>query len=111
MGSLDVDSLFANIFPDKTVDIYTNTIYSQQDVIEGINKEEFQNILSLARKESYFIFNEVLYKQKNVVAMGSPPDPTLANVCLCLYEKNAFLNLNQFFMEDLLISMYRYMHR
>ena len=45
-------------------DICTNTIYRQQDVIEGISKEEFRNLLSLATKESYFIFNEVLYKQK-----------------------------------------------
>ena len=41
MGSLDVDLLFANIPLDKTIDIYTNNIYSQQDVIEGIKKEEF----------------------------------------------------------------------
>ena len=42
MGSLDVDSSLTNIFPDETIDICTNTIYSEQDVIEGINKEEFQ---------------------------------------------------------------------
>ena len=38
MGSLDVDSLFTNIPLDETIDICTNTIYSQQDVIEGIKK-------------------------------------------------------------------------
>ena len=42
MGSLDVESSLTNIFPDETIDICTNTIYSEQDVIEGINKEEFQ---------------------------------------------------------------------
>ena len=42
MGSLDVESSLTNIFPDETIDICTNTTYSEQDVIEGINKEEFQ---------------------------------------------------------------------
>ena len=40
--------------------------------------------------------------------MGSPLGPTLVNVCLCFNEKkndlkNALLNLNQFFIEDVLI--------
>ena len=85
MGSLYVDSLFKNIPLDKTIDIFTNTIYSRQDVIEGINKEEFQNLLSLATNESFFIFNEVFYKQNNGVAMGSPLGSTLAYVILCFY--------------------------
>ena len=57
MGSLDVDCLFTNIPLDETNDISTNTIYSQKDVIEVINKEKFRHLLSLATKESYFIFN------------------------------------------------------
>ena len=87
MGSLDVDSLFTYTPLDKTIDICTNTIYSEQDVIEGINKEEFQNLLSLATKESYFIFNKVLHKQKDGVAMGSPLGPILPNAFLCFYER------------------------
>ena len=87
IGSLDVDSLFRSIPLDKTIDICPNTIYSQQDVIEGINKEEFQNLLSLATKESYLIFNGVLFKQKNAAATGYPLGPTLSNVFLCFYER------------------------
>ena len=54
MSSLNVDLLFTSIPLDETIDNCTNTIYSQQDVKEGINKEEFRNLLSLATKESYF---------------------------------------------------------
>ena len=107
MGSLDVDSLFTNIPLDETIDICTKTVYGEQDVIEGINKNEFWNLLSLTTKNSYFVFNQVLYKQKDRVAMGSPLGLTLANVFLCFYEtnglKNSFLNLNQFLIEDILI--------
>ena len=39
MSNLYVDSLFTNITLDKTIDICTNTIYSEQYVIEGINRE------------------------------------------------------------------------
>ena len=52
MRSLDVDSLFTNIPLDETINICINTVYSEQDVIRGINKEEFRNLLSLATKES-----------------------------------------------------------
>ena len=98
MGTLDVDSLFTNILFDGTIDICTNTIYIEQGIIQSIKKEKFQSLLSLATKESCFIFNEALYKQKDGVAMGSPLGSTLANAFLCFYEKNdlknALLNLN-----------------
>ena len=62
---LTVDSLFTNIPLDETINICTNLLYNNDDVIEGINKFEFKNLLSLATRESYFIFNDVLYKQKD----------------------------------------------
>ena len=52
IGILDVDSLFTNIPLDETINIFTNTVYSEQDVMQGIKKEEFRNLLSLATKES-----------------------------------------------------------
>ena len=82
MGSLDVESLFTNIPLEETINICTNLLYN----IEGINKSEFKNLLSLATQESYFIFNDVLYKQKDSVAMGSPLGPTMANVFLSFCE-------------------------
>ena len=63
MGSLDVDTLFTNIPLKETINICTNLLYNNVDVIEGINNE-FENLLPLATEESYFMFNDVLYKQK-----------------------------------------------
>ena len=60
MGSLDVDSLFTNIPLKETINICTNLLYNNVDVIEGINKSEFENLLSLATQESYFMFNYIL---------------------------------------------------
>ena len=38
-------------------------------------------------KESFFIFDNSLYRQIDGIAIGSPLDPTLANAFLCHYEK------------------------
>ena len=56
------------------------------DVIEGINKYGIKSLLSLATQESYFMFNDILYKQKDGVAMESPLGPTMANAFLFFYE-------------------------
>ena len=55
--------------------------------MEGINKYEFKNLLSLATQELHFIFNEVLYKQKVGVAMGSPPGP-IWQMFSCHFKKS-----------------------
>ena len=86
MGSLDVDSLFTNMPLEETINICTNLLYNNVDVIEDINKSEFENLLSLATGESYFMWNNILYKQKDGVAMGSPLGPTMANFLLSFYE-------------------------
>ena len=56
MGSLDADSLFTNIPLEKTINICTNLLYNNVDVTERIKKSEFENFLSLATQESYFMF-------------------------------------------------------
>ena len=43
--------------------------------------------MSAAAKESFFIFDNSLYRQIDVVAMGSPLGSTLANAFLCYCEK------------------------
>ena len=105
MGSLDVDSLFTNISLEETINICTESIYDQNDSIESLNKSEFKELLSLATKESYFIFNEILSKQIDAVAMGAPLGPILANAFLCFYEEsgynNVLINLNMFIIEDM----------
>ena len=63
----------------------------------GFTKSELKQLLSWATKESYFIFNGLLYKQINGVAMGSPLGPSLANAFLSYHEKNWLNNCPQGF--------------
>ena len=51
-------------------------------------KGEFRDFLSLATKDLYFIFNDILCKQIDGVAIESPFEPLLANVFLAYREQN-----------------------
>ena len=57
MGSLDVDSLFTNIPLEETIEICTNELFKESETVEGFNKSEFKELLSLTTKDSHFIFN------------------------------------------------------
>lgn len=79
MGSLHVDSLFSNIPSEKIIEIYTNELFKKSETVVGLSKSEFKELLSLATKESHFIFDGTLCKQVDGVAMVSTLGPTLAN--------------------------------
>ena len=68
MGSLDVDSLFTNIPLEETIEICTNERFKESETVEGLSKTEFKELLSLATKDSHFIFDWKLYKQIDGVA-------------------------------------------
>ena len=88
MGSLDVDSLFTNKPLEETIEICTSELFKESETVEGLSKTEFKELLSLATKDSHFIFDGTLYKQIDGMAMGSPLSPTLANAFLVYHEKN-----------------------
>ena len=88
MGSLYVDSLFINIPSVETIEICTNELFKESETIKGLRKTEFKGLLSLATKESHFIFDKTLYKQIDGVTMGSSLGPKLANAFLVYHEKN-----------------------
>ena len=49
-------------------------------------KHNFRNLLNIATKETFFMFNNKYYKQVDCVAMGSPSVPTLADIFTCSFE-------------------------
>ena len=97
MDSLHPDSLFNNIHLDETIDICINQLFENTDTVEGFTKSDFKQLLCLATKESYFIFNSLLYKQIDGVAMGSPLGPSLVTTFLSYQEKNWLNNCLQGF--------------
>ena len=51
-----------------------------------IPKDVFRNLITVATKESFFVFNNKFYKQIDDVAMGCPLSPALANIFLRSFE-------------------------
>ena len=57
MASLDVDSLFTNIPLNKTINICVDNLYNDNENTSNISKHDFRNLLSIATKEFFFLFN------------------------------------------------------
>ena len=87
MASLDVDSLFTNIPLDETIDIVTQKVYGNGELVNGLLKSDFKRLLKLSTQGAVFYFNGCYYRQKDGVAMGSPLGPALANAFLCHHEQ------------------------
>ena len=87
MGSLDVDALFTSIPLDETINICVEELFKDKILVNNLSKVDFKELLSLATKESLFIFDGVYYYQTDGVAMGSPLGPILANSFMSYYEQ------------------------
>ena len=57
-------------------------------LLKVLQSQNLNSYYVWATKESYFIFNGLLYKQSDGVAMGLPLRTSLANEFLSYYEKN-----------------------
>ena len=87
MASFDVDALFSNIPLDETINICIDELFKNNSIVKNLNRNQVKELLELATKQSFFIFNDKFYTQVDGVAMGSPLGPTLANSFLCYHEK------------------------
>jgi hypothetical protein len=87
LTSFDVTSLFTNIPLEETVDIVCNKIFDGHDSFMSMTKCEFKSLLTLAARESFFLFNNTPYLQLDGLSMGSPLAPTLANIFMSHHEQ------------------------
>ena len=61
-------------------------MYNDNENPPNIPKHNFRNLLSIAAKETFFMFNNKYYKQVDGLAMESPLGPALANIFMCSFE-------------------------
>ena len=71
--------------------LLTSALFENMEKV-GLSKIEFKKLLSLATKETYFLFKGKPYKQADGVAMGSPLGLTLPNAFFVYFEKNWLQN-------------------
>ena len=57
MASLDVDSFFTNMPLDETINIIIEKLFSENKTVHNVNKDQLMCLLTLATKESYFLFD------------------------------------------------------
>ena len=67
------------------------------DTFEGFTKSQLKQLLCLATKDTYFIFNGLRYKQSDSVAMRSPLGLPLANTFLSIGSTVFRKDFNQCF--------------
>ena len=91
MESLDVDFFLLPLYLKRILTFVTKTRWKTERG-EGLSKTEFKELLSVATKESYFIFNGKFNKQVRSMDMGSPLSLTLTNSVLLYFEKNCSQN-------------------
>ena len=66
MASLDVDSLFTNIPLDETIDIVTQKVYGNGELVNGLLKSDLKDCLSSQRKEQFSTLTDVITDRKMV---------------------------------------------
>ena len=71
---------------DETINIIIEKLFSENETVHNLNKDQFKCLLTLATKEPYFIFDGELYEQVGGAAMCSPLGLALANTFLYHYE-------------------------
>ena len=90
MCSFDVVSLYTNIPLGEAISTVANALFSQSDKehrVCGFTKDLFIRALELCTQESIFLFNGLLYKQIDGIAMGNPVSASLCNAFLAIKEQ------------------------
>ena len=70
VASLNVKSLFTNNPVDEAIKNAVDDLFSSKMYQGKLSKSELYYLLKLATSESTFIFDDILYKQIDRVAMG-----------------------------------------
>ena len=70
----------------ETIEICTKTLYDGHLPNPIIPKHVFIELMKTATTSVEFSFNNIMYRQIDGVAMGSPLGPTLANIFVGYYE-------------------------
>ena len=91
MCSFDVSSLFTNFPLDETIQICLEKLYAVPNPPK-LPRAVLKNLLVFATKRSHFVFDGQYYDQVDVVAMGSPLGPVLANIFKCHFEEKWVMN-------------------
>ena len=88
--------LFTNVPLEEIINICADALYcDDSDAQPFISKAVFIELMKIATSEVEFSFNDIMYKQTDWVAMGSPLGPALANNFVEFYEEKLFSQISK----------------
>ena len=92
MRAFNIASLFTNLSLAEAVQICANYLYDTKSAnTPGVEKHVFVKLMNSATTSIEFNFGNVVYKEIDGVAMGSPLGPALTNIFVEYYEENSCL--------------------
>ena len=96
MCSFDISSLFTNVPLEETINICADALYcNDSDAQPLISKAVFIELMKSATSGVEFNFNDIMYKQTDGVAIGSPLGPALTNIFVGFYEEKLFSQISK----------------
>ena len=85
--SFDVESLFRNVSIKRTIDIILKRIYIDKVISTNFKKRSMKNLLLDTCTKTAFIFNGVIYEQRDSVCMWCNLGSLLANILIANLEE------------------------
>ena len=77
--SFDVASLYTNVPVTEAIDVCSDLLFSGKYQLPPVNKPTFKKLLEIATCNVLMLTHDGYYRQRDGLAMGSPPAPPLAN--------------------------------
>ena len=93
--SYDVCSLFSNVPLAETIEICADALYNGELTPPPFPRAIFVELMQTATSSAEFSFNNIMHRQIDGVAMGSPLGPSLANIFVGYHELLLFKRVNK----------------
>lgn len=87
MASFDVSSLYTNVPVVEAINDCANFLYGVKYKKPPVSKEVFKELAKISSCDVLMLTHHGYYKQKDGLAMGSPPAPCLANGWLSKFDE------------------------
>ena len=88
--SFDISSLFTNVPLAETIQICADALYSSEHPPAPFPRQIFVELMEMATSSVEFSFNDIMHRQIDGIALGSPLGPALANIFVGYYESKLF---------------------
>ena len=105
--SFDVTSLYTNVPVTEAIDVCTELLYSGKYPVPPVDKETFRTLAQISSCNVLMLTHTGYVRQKDGLAMGSPPAPHLANGWLSQFDRQIKGDAKLFsrYMDDIIRSI------